>query len=96
MAIKENYWIVFTIAIIAGCWNIYALSAPGVFVTYEYLNQGQVDYLQSEIPEENPPIRPSKSLKQWLIEVSPSALGVIAGFLYIGLAAISALQRKDL
>ena len=91
---RDDFGIVLIIAICVGLWSAFVFVMPGAIAFYDYVHQGQVDVLDSEIPKENSPTLPPMSLTQFLTEASPSVLGIPGALVYVVLAIVSALKKK--
>jgi hypothetical protein len=77
-----------------GLWSAFDFAMPGVDALYRYSNQGQVDYLQSEVPAGNPPILPPISRERFVVTLAPSVSGLFGAILYAILAVVMSYQRK--
>jgi hypothetical protein len=86
-------WIVYFWAVLAGLWSAFQFGAPGAGYLYNYVHQGQVDVLASEIPEDNPPRVPPVTTAQFLLFFIPSSLGVLGSIFYAALAFASAWRK---
>jgi len=91
---REDFGIIFIMAICVGLWSAFVFATEGAGEFYEYTQQGQVDTLASEIPKENPPVLPPVSLTQFIIGASLSVLGVAGALSCAILATISAFRKK--
>jgi len=90
----EDYKTVYFFAVLVGLWSAFVFAVPGVDAVYRYSNQRGVDYLQSEIPAENPPLLPAMSRREFVVALAPSVLGVSSSLLYTVLAVVMACRRK--
>ena len=92
--LQAEYQTVYILAILVGLWSAFVFGAPGASELYGYVEQGKVDSLQSEIPDENPPILPPVSRREFAIKVAPSVFGVIGSLFYVSLAIVASYRRK--
>ena len=88
------YVCILVFAMLVGLWSVFAFAVPGAGAVYEYIYQGKVDALKSEIDTNNPSILPPMALQQFSIKALPSALGVIGAISYILLAMTSLIRQK--